>query len=88
MNFLLSFFTLLACLPLAAPAGILATIFLMYRKLNKGNLPSVGPPAQPDLLRRGMRLPLLRMKNMIGHQYTSNHQQCIREGREDFTRET
>jgi hypothetical protein len=25
---------------------------------------------------------------MIGHQYTSNHQQCIREGREDFTRYT
>jgi hypothetical protein len=28
------------------------------------------------------------MKNMIGHQYTSNHQQCFQEDREDFTRYT
>jgi hypothetical protein len=33
-----------------------------------------------------MRLTLLCMKNMIGHQNTSTRQQCIREGREDFTR--
>ena len=47
MNLLSFLFTLLAWLPLAVPVGILAAIFLMYRKLNKGNLTSGGPLAQP-----------------------------------------
>ena len=50
MNLLSLLFTLLAWLPLAVPVGILAAIFLMYRKLNKGNLTSVGPLAQPPSL--------------------------------------
>jgi hypothetical protein len=50
MNFLSLLLTLLAWLPLAVPVGILAAIFLVYRKLNKGNLSSVGPPAQPPSL--------------------------------------
>ena len=50
MNLLSFLFTLLAWLPLAVPVGILAAIFLMYRKLNKGNLTSVGPLAQPPSL--------------------------------------
>jgi hypothetical protein len=50
MNFLSLLFTLLAWLPLAVPVGILAAIFLLYRKLNKGNRISVGPMAQPPSL--------------------------------------
>jgi len=50
MNLLSLLFTLLAWLPLAVPVGILAAIFLMYRKLNKGNRTSVGPLAQPPSL--------------------------------------
>jgi hypothetical protein len=50
MNFLSLLFTLLAWLPLAVPVGILAAIFLLYRKLNKGNHPSVGPLAHPPSL--------------------------------------
>jgi hypothetical protein len=50
MNLLSLLFTLLAWLPLVVPVGILAAIFLMYRKLNKGNLTSVGPLAQPPSL--------------------------------------
>ena len=47
MDLLSLLFTLFA---LAVPVGILATIFLMYRKLNKGNLTSGGPLAQPPSL--------------------------------------
>lgn len=50
MNLLSLLFTLLAWLPLAVPVGILAAIFLTYRKLNKGNRTSVGILAQPPSL--------------------------------------
>jgi hypothetical protein len=50
MNLLSLLFTLLAWLPLAVPVSILAAIFLIYRKLNKGNVTSVGPAAQPPSL--------------------------------------
>ncbi len=50
MNLLALLFTLLAWLPLAVPVGILAALFLMYSKLNKGNLTSVGPLAHPPSL--------------------------------------
>jgi hypothetical protein len=50
MSLLSLLFTLFA---LAVPVGILAAIFLMYRKLNKGNLTSVGPLAQPPSLELG-----------------------------------
>ena len=47
MNLLSLLFTLFA---LAVPVGILAAIFLVYRKLNKGNLTPGGPLAQPPSL--------------------------------------
>jgi hypothetical protein len=47
MNLLSLLFILFA---LAVPIGILVTIFLIYRKLNKGNLTAVGPLAQPPSL--------------------------------------
>ena len=47
MNLISLLFTLLAWLPLAVPVGILAAIFLTYRKLNKGNFTVVGLVAQP-----------------------------------------
>jgi hypothetical protein len=50
MNLLSLLLTLLAWLPLAVPVGILAAIFLIHRKLNKGNLTPVGPLAQPPSL--------------------------------------
>lgn len=50
MNLLSLFFTLLGWLPLAVPVGILAAIFLFYRKLNKGNHTPVGTLAQPPSL--------------------------------------
>ena len=41
---------LLTVFALAVPVGILAAIFLIYRKLNKGNLMPGGPLAQPPSL--------------------------------------
>jgi hypothetical protein len=51
MNLLSLLFTLLAWIPLAVPVGILAAIFLTYRKLNKGNFTSAGPVVQPPFLK-------------------------------------
>ena len=53
MNLLSLLLTLLAWLPLAVPVSILAALFLLYRKLNKGNLTAVGPLAQPPSLEPG-----------------------------------
>ena len=53
MNLLALFLTLLTWLPLAIPVGILTAIFLIYRKLNKGNLTLGGPLAQPPSLEPG-----------------------------------
>ncbi len=47
MNFLSILSTLLGWLPLAVPVGILVAIFLVNRKVNKGNITPYGPLAQP-----------------------------------------
>lgn len=50
MNFLSILSTLLGWLPLIVPVGILVAIFLVFRKLNKGNITADGPVAQsPNL---------------------------------------
>jgi hypothetical protein len=50
MNLLSFCLALLPWLPLAVPVGILATIFLIHRRLNKGNVTLDGPLAQPPSL--------------------------------------
>jgi hypothetical protein len=50
MNFLSFLSTLLGWLPLIVPVGILVAVFLVYRKLNKGNLTADSPVAQSPSL--------------------------------------
>jgi len=50
MNFLSFLSALLGWLPLVVPVGILVAIFIVYRKLNKGNLTGDGPVAQSPSL--------------------------------------
>ena len=42
--------TLLGWLPLIVPVGILVAIFLVVRKLNRGNILPHGPASQPPSL--------------------------------------
>ena len=42
--------TLLGWLPLGVPVGILVVVFLVFRKLNRGNITAHGPAAQPHSL--------------------------------------